>query len=58
MVDGAAAGGGSGIVGLFIAKPNEDLPIFISIPLFCVTLFIGAFFCHGDSIFEGRPHDI
>jgi len=43
-----------GAVGYFIAKPNEDLPIFISIPLFCLTLFIGAFFCHGE-LYLRRP---
>jgi spermidine synthase len=43
-----------GAVGYFIAKPNEDLPIFISIPLFCLTLFIGAFFCHGE-LYVRRP---
>jgi spermidine synthase len=43
-----------GSVGYFIAKPNEDLPIMISIPLFCVTLFIGAFFCHGE-LYRRRP---
>jgi spermidine synthase len=43
-----------GALGYFIAKPNEDLPIFISIPLFCLTLFIGAFFCHGE-LYLRRP---
>ncbi|HEY2913699.1 MAG TPA: fused MFS/spermidine synthase, partial [Candidatus Angelobacter sp.] len=43
-----------GAVGYFIAKPNEDLPIMISIPLFCLTLFIGAFFCHGE-LYRRRP---
>jgi len=43
-----------GSVGYFIAKPNEDLPIAISIPLFCLTLFIGAFFCHGE-LYRRRP---
>ena len=43
-----------GSVGYFIAKPNEDLPIAVSIPLFCLTLFIGAFFCHGE-LYRRRP---
>ena len=43
-----------GAVGYLIAKPNEDLPIAISIPLFCLTLFIGAFFCHGE-LYLRRP---
>jgi spermidine synthase len=43
-----------GSVGYFIAKPSEDLPIAISIPLFCLTLFIGAFFCHGE-LYLRRP---
>ena len=43
-----------GAVGYLIAKPNEDLPILISIPLFCLTLFIGAFFCHGE-LYLRRP---
>jgi spermidine synthase len=43
-----------GGVGYFIAKPSEDLPIAISIPLFCLTLFIGAFFCHGE-LYRCRP---
>src|ERR1051325_537876 len=43
-----------GGVGYFIAKPSEDLPIAISLPLFCLTLFIGAFFCHGE-LYRCRP---
>ena len=31
-----------------------DVPIMISIPLFCLTLFIGAFFCHGE-LYLRRP---
>jgi len=43
-----------GALGYFIAKPREDLPIAISIPLFCLSLFIGALFCHGE-LYLRRP---
>jgi SAM-dependent methyltransferase len=43
-----------GSVGYFIAKPDEDLPIKISVPLFCVTLFIACLFCHGE-LYRRRP---
>ena len=43
-----------GSLGYFIAKPDEDLPIAISVPLFCVVLFIGCLFCHGE-LYRRRP---
>ena len=43
-----------GGVGYLIFDTTMDVPIFISIPLFCLTLFIGAFFCHGE-LYRRRP---
>lgn len=43
-----------GGVGYLIADTAMDVPIMISIPLFCLTLFIGAFFCHGE-LYRRRP---
>ncbi len=43
-----------GSVGYLIAKPDEDLPIKISVPLFCITLFIACLFCHGE-LYRRRP---
>ncbi|MGH9633653.1 MAG: fused MFS/spermidine synthase [Candidatus Angelobacter sp.] len=43
-----------GGVGYLIFDTTMDVPIFISIPLFCITLFIGAFFCHGE-LYRRRP---
>jgi spermidine synthase len=43
-----------GGVGYLIADTSMDVPIMISIPLFCLTLFIGAFFCHGE-LYRRRP---
>jgi spermidine synthase len=43
-----------GGVGYLIADRTMDVPIMISIPLFCLTLFIGAFFCHGE-LYLRRP---
>jgi spermidine synthase len=43
-----------GSLGYFIAKPDEDLPIKISVPLFCLTLFIACLFCHGE-LYRRRP---
>jgi spermidine synthase len=43
-----------GALGYFIAKPNEDLPIAISVPFFCLVLFIGCLFCHGE-LYLRRP---
>ncbi|HEY2498769.1 MAG TPA: fused MFS/spermidine synthase [Candidatus Angelobacter sp.] len=43
-----------GSVGYFIADADADLPIKISIPLFCVTLFIACLFCHGE-LYRRRP---
>jgi SAM-dependent methyltransferase len=43
-----------GSLGYFIAKPDEDLPIAISVPLFCLVLFIGCLFCHGE-LYRRRP---
>jgi spermidine synthase len=43
-----------GDVAYLIADTTMDVPIMISIPLFCLTLFIGAFFCHGE-LYLRRP---
>jgi spermidine synthase len=43
-----------GGVAYLIVDLTIDVPIFISIPLFCLTLFIGAFFCHGE-LYRRRP---
>ena len=43
-----------GGVAYLIADTTMDVPIMISIPLFCLTLFIGAFFCHGE-LYLRRP---
>jgi hypothetical protein len=43
-----------GSLGYFIAKPDEDLPIAISVPLFCLVLFIACLFCHGE-LYRRRP---
>jgi spermidine synthase len=43
-----------GGVGYLIYDRTKDVPIIISIPLFCLTLFIGAFFCHGE-LYMRRP---
>ncbi|HEY2360685.1 MAG TPA: fused MFS/spermidine synthase [Candidatus Angelobacter sp.] len=43
-----------GGVGYLIVDTTMDVPIMISIPLFCLTLFIGAFFCHGE-LYRRRP---
>ena len=43
-----------GGVAYLIYDRNKDVPIIISIPLFCLTLFIGAFFCHGE-LYLRRP---
>jgi spermidine synthase len=43
-----------GALGYFIAKPNEDLPIAISVPFFCLVLFISCLFCHGE-LYLRRP---
>jgi spermidine synthase len=43
-----------GGVGYLISDTTLDVPIMISIPLFCITLFIGAFFCHGE-LYLRRP---
>jgi spermidine synthase len=43
-----------GALGYFIAKPSEDLPIAISVPFFCLVLFIGCLFCHGE-LYLRRP---
>ena len=43
-----------GGVAYLIVDTTMDVPIFISIPLFCLTLFIGAFFCHGE-LYLRRP---
>ena len=33
---------------------TREIPIIVSIPLFCLGLFIGAFFCHGE-LYLRRP---
>src|SRR4051812_206487 len=43
-----------GGVGYLIVDTTMDVPIMISIPLYCLTLFIGAFFCHGE-LYLRRP---
>jgi spermidine synthase len=43
-----------GGVAYLIADTTMDVPTVISIPLFCLTLFIGAFFCHGE-LYLRRP---
>jgi spermidine synthase len=43
-----------GGVAYLIVDTTMDVPIMISIPLFCLTLFIGAFFCHGE-LYLRRP---
>ncbi|HEY5027891.1 MAG TPA: fused MFS/spermidine synthase, partial [Candidatus Angelobacter sp.] len=43
-----------GGVAYLIVDTTTDVPIIISIPLFCLTLFIGAFFCHGE-LYLRRP---
>ena len=43
-----------GGVGYLIVDTTKDVPIVISIPLFCLTLFICAFFCHGE-LYRRRP---
>ncbi|MGZ4876291.1 MAG: spermidine synthase [Candidatus Angelobacter sp.] len=43
-----------GGVAYLIVDTTMDVPIIISIPLFCLTLFIGAFFCHGE-LYLRRP---
>jgi spermidine synthase len=43
-----------GGVAYLIVDTTVDVPIIISIPLFCLTLFIGAFFCHGE-LYLRRP---
>jgi spermidine synthase len=43
-----------GGVAYLIVDTTMDVPIMISIPLFCLTLFVGAFFCHGE-LYLRRP---
>ncbi|MGC2745359.1 MAG: hypothetical protein WA672_19485, partial [Candidatus Angelobacter sp.] len=43
-----------GGVAYLIVDTTMDVPVMISIPLFCLTLFIGAFFCHGE-LYLRRP---
>ncbi|HSK43821.1 MAG TPA: hypothetical protein VLA83_08040, partial [Candidatus Binatia bacterium] len=43
-----------GGVAYLIKDRTMDVPIMISIPLFCLSLFIGAFFCHGE-LYLRRP---
>ncbi len=43
-----------GGVGYMIATPDEDVPIRIAVPIFCITLFIACLFCHGE-LYRRRP---
>src|SRR5579859_243683 len=43
-----------GGVAYLIVDRTKDVPIIVSIPLFCLSLFIGAFFCHGE-LYLRRP---
>ena len=43
-----------GGVAYLIWDRTRDVPIIVSIPLFCLSLFIGAFFCHGE-LYLRRP---
>jgi len=43
-----------GGIAYLIWYKTEDVPIIVSIPLFCLSLFIGAFFCHGE-LYLRRP---
>jgi spermidine synthase len=43
-----------GGVAYLIVDTTMDVPIMISIPLFCLALFVGAFFCHGE-LYLCRP---
>jgi spermidine synthase len=43
-----------GSVGYLIADPDYDVPIKISVPLYCLTLFITCLFCHGE-LYRRRP---
>jgi spermidine synthase len=43
-----------GGVAYLIWDRTKEVPIIISIPLLCLSLFIGAFFCHGE-LYLRRP---
>jgi len=43
-----------GSVAYLIVDTDKDVPIKISVPLFCVMLFIGCLFCHGE-LYRRRP---
>ena len=43
-----------GVAFLIAKKVDEDVPIKIAVPLFCITLFIGCLFCHGE-LYRRRP---
>jgi SAM-dependent methyltransferase len=43
-----------GGIGYAIANPYKEVPIKYSVPLFCVALFIGCLFCHGE-LYRRRP---
>ena len=43
-----------GGVAYLIVDTTTDVPTIVAIPLFCLTLFIGAFFCHGE-LYLRRP---
>ena len=43
-----------GSLAYMIADPDKDVPIAISVPLFCVALFIACLFCHGE-LYRLRP---
>jgi spermidine synthase len=43
-----------GSVAYLIVDTDKDVPIKISVPLFCIMLFIGCLFCHGE-LYRRRP---
>jgi SAM-dependent methyltransferase len=43
-----------GGIGYAIGNPYKEIPIKYSVPLFCVALFIGCLFCHGE-LYRRRP---
>ena len=43
-----------GGIAYLIVDKTQDVPIIVSVPLFCLSLFIGAFFCHGE-LYLRRP---
>lgn len=43
-----------GGVGYQIATPDEELPIKLAVPFFCIALFVACLFCHGE-LYGRRP---